>query len=149
MRAARSIKPLELKGLALYDAPAQDDGGYMSDRILVVDDDDSIRQIVRMCLVDEGYEVGEAANGAAALEMLAEFRPGLILLDLRMPVMDGWEFARRYQTLPGPHAPIVACVAALDVMHECADLDTAGILSKPFDLDDLLDAVRSRLPLIN
>ena len=84
------------------------------DRILVVDDDDSIRQIVRFCLSDEGYRVREAPNGEAALEVLDSVNPELILLDLRMPVMDGWEFARRYRTLPGPHAPIVAFVAALN-----------------------------------
>jgi CheY-like chemotaxis protein len=118
------------------------------DRILVIDDDESIRQIVRLCLTDEGYEVVEASNGQVALELLAEFQPGLILLDLRMPVMDGWEFARRYQLTPMPHAPIVAFVAALNVAEDCADLPTAAILSKPFDLDDLLTAVRNQLPLV-
>jgi two-component system chemotaxis response regulator CheY len=117
------------------------------DRILVVDDDESIRHIVRLCLADEGYEVFEAANGEAALQILAEASPNLILLDLRMPVMDGWEFARRYRLSPGPHAPIVAFVAALNVQQEVAGLDSAAILSKPFDLDDLLRAVRSHLPL--
>ena len=118
------------------------------DRILVVDDDESIRQIVRLCLSDEGYRVTEAANGEAALAVLDEFQPELILLDLRMPVMDGWEFARRYRLMPGPHAPIVAFVAALNAAQECADLDTAAILSKPFDLDELLVAVRTQLPLV-
>jgi CheY-like chemotaxis protein len=117
------------------------------ERVLVVDDDESIRQIVRLCLSDEGYDVFEAANGQAALKIVDEYPPSLILLDLRMPIMDGWEFARQYQRTPEPHAPIVAFVAALNVAQECADLDVAGILSKPFDLDDLLAAVRSRLPL--
>jgi two-component system, chemotaxis family, chemotaxis protein CheY len=118
-----------------------------AERILIVDDDESIRQIVRLCLSDEGYEVCEAANGLAALEALETFRPNLILLDLRMPVMDGWEFARRYEMLPEPHAPIVAFVAALNAELECADLATAGILTKPFDLDELLSAVRGQLAL--
>ena len=117
-------------------------------RILVVDDDESIRQIVRLFLSDEGYEVREATNGEVALELLSGYQPDLILLDLRMPVIDGWEFARRYKLLPGEHAPIVACVAALDAENECAGLDTVGILSKPFDLDDLLALVSSHLPLI-
>jgi DNA-binding response OmpR family regulator len=118
-----------------------------AERILVVDDDESIRQIVRLCLSDEGYEVFEAPNGALALEVAAACQPGLILLDLRMPVMDGWEFARRYQAAVGPHAPIVAFVAALNAEQECADLDSAGILTKPFDLDDLLIAIRAALPV--
>jgi len=113
--------------------------------ILVVDDDENIRQIVRLCLSDEGYRVCEAPNGAAALEVLTDCSPQLILLDLRMPIMNGREFAERYRTLPGPHAPIVAFVAALNVAEECADLQTAAIISKPFDLDDLLAAVRAQL----
>jgi two-component system, chemotaxis family, chemotaxis protein CheY len=117
------------------------------DRILIVDDDDSIRQIVHLCLTEEGYSVKEARNGEIALEILAEWEPELILLDLRMPIMDGWEFARRYRLTEGPHAPIVAFVAALNAAQECAELDVAGIISKPFDLEDLLTAVRAQLAL--
>ena len=118
-----------------------------AERILIVDDDESIRQIVRICLSDEGYEVFEASNGQVALNMLTEIAPMLILLDLRMPVMDGWEFAKRYESMPGPRAPLVAFVAALNAEQDCADLDAAGILAKPFDLDDLLRAVRNLLPM--
>jgi two-component system, chemotaxis family, chemotaxis protein CheY len=118
-----------------------------TERILVVDDDESIRQIVRLCLSDEGYDVFEAANGLDALGLLPDCQPDLILLDLRMPVMDGWEFARRYRLGPGPHVPIVAFIAALNAQQECADLDAATVLSKPFDLDDLLTIVRSQIPL--
>jgi two-component system chemotaxis response regulator CheY len=118
-----------------------------AERILIVDDDESIRQIVRICLTDDGFEVCEAPNGQAALDALDGFRPDLILLDLRMPIMDGWEFARRYEKLPGEHVPIVAFVAALNAEHECATLTTASILAKPFDLDDLLAAVRGQLPV--
>jgi DNA-binding response OmpR family regulator len=104
-----------------------------AERILIVDDDESIRQIVRLCLTDEGFEVCEAANGQAALDALADFTPHLILLDLRMPVME--------------HVPIVAFVAALNAEQECATLATASIVTKPFDLDDLLAAVRRQLPV--
>lgn len=118
-----------------------------AERILVVDDDESIRQIVRLCLSEEGYEVREAANGQVALELLEAAQADLILLDLRMPVMDGWEFARQYTSMPEPRAPIVAFVAALNAEEECADLPAAAIINKPFDLDDLVRAVRSQLPL--
>ncbi|MDQ6674108.1 MAG: response regulator [Chloroflexota bacterium] len=118
-----------------------------AERILIVDDDESIRQIVRICLSDEGYEVLEAPNGRVALEMVTASAPRLILLDLRMPVMDGWEFAKRYESMPGPRAPVVAFFAALNVEQDCADLDAAGILANPFDLDDLLRAVRDVLPM--
>ena len=118
-----------------------------ADHILVVDDDESIRQIVRLCLSDEGYCVQEAENGLSALSSVTQHAPGLILLDLRMPVMDGWEFVRRYRLMPGPHAPIVAFVAALNTSQECEGIDAAGVLNKPFDLDDLVAAVRAQLPL--
>ena len=116
-----------------------------AERILIVDDDESIRQIVRLCLADEGFDVREAANGQAALDALAHFAPDLILLDLRMPVMDGWEFSRRYAELPGEHVPVIAFVAALNAEQECAMLRAASIVTKPFDLDDLLAAVRRHL----
>jgi two-component system chemotaxis response regulator CheY len=118
-----------------------------AERILIVDDDESIRQIVRLCLTDEGFEVREASNGQTALDALGEFQPDLILLDLRMPVMDGWEFSRRYASLPGHHVPIVAFVAGLNTEQDCAGLAPATILTKPFDLDDLLNAVRGQLPV--
>ena len=115
--------------------------------ILVVDDDASIRQIVRLCLADEGYEVFEACNGQEALEAIDRLQPSLILLDLRMPVMDGWEFARRYRATPGPHAPIVAFVASLNATRDCAELASAGVLGKPFDIEELLTTVRNQLPV--
>jgi CheY-like chemotaxis protein len=120
-----------------------------AERILIVDDDETIRQIICICLSDEGYAVTEAANGLAAFAEIEVCPPSLILLDLRMPVMDGWEFARRYQAMPGPHAPILALVAAVNAEQECAGLQSNGILSKPFDLDDLIAAVRTQLALAN
>jgi CheY-like chemotaxis protein len=102
-----------------------------------------------LCLGDEGYEVFEAANGLDALALLPDCRPDLILLDLRMPVMDGWEFARRYRLSPGPHVPIVAFIAALNAELEAADLEAASILAKPFDLEELLAIVRRETPLVS
>ena len=114
-------------------------------RVLVVDDDDSIRQIVSLVLSDEGYHVMSAAHGQAALDLLDQFVPDIILLDLRMPVMDGWEFARIYRELPPPHAPIVAFVAALNAAQDSAAVHAHGILPKPFDLEDLLVTVSATL----
>jgi CheY-like chemotaxis protein len=111
------------------------------ERVLLIDDDESIRQIVTLFLNDEGFVVREAANGQAGLDALADYRPDVILLDLRMPVMDGWEFARQYRALPGPHAPVVAFVAALSVDEADLGIDAARVLAKPFDLDDLLSAL--------
>jgi CheY-like chemotaxis protein len=83
-------------------------------RILVVDDDTSIRSFVEMALDSVGYAVSTAGNGAQALEVTDQVHPDLILLDMRMPVMDGWTFARTYRQQAGPHAPIVVITAATD-----------------------------------
>ena len=109
--------------------------------ILVVDDDESIREFVSVALADEGYRVLTASDGAAALELARRQHPGVILLDMRMPVMDGWEFSRAYRRLPSPHAPIVVVTAARDVAARAAQIQADAFLAKPFDLDELLDVV--------
>lgn len=109
--------------------------------ILVVDDDESIREFVSVALADEGYRVLTAADGAAALELVRYQSPGVILLDMRMPIMDGWEFSRAYQRTPAPHAPIVVVTAARDAAARAAQIHADGYLAKPFDLEELLDIV--------
>jgi CheY-like chemotaxis protein len=111
------------------------------ERILLVDDDESIRQVVSIFLTDEGHEVVGVGNGRAALDVLPGFQPEIILLDLRMPVMDGVEFVRTYRALPGPHAPIIAFVAALHAEEQRDQIGAVTVLAKPFDLEDLLGAV--------
>ena len=113
-----------------------------SARVLVVDDDKGIREFVRTVLADEGYDVTEATDGQEALDRVAQRRPDVILLDMRMPVMDGWEFARTYRERPGPHAPIVIVTAALDVAKDAKEIGADGFLAKPFQLDDLLQLVQ-------
>jgi two-component system chemotaxis response regulator CheY len=110
-------------------------------RILVVDDDTSIRSFVEMALDSEGYAVATAMNGAQALAVTGEIQPDLILLDMRMPIMDGWTFARAYRDKPGPHAPIVVITAATDAGERAAEIQADGYLGKPFDLDELLGLV--------
>src|SRR3954451_15347203 len=68
-------------------------------RILVVEDDDASRELIAEILTDEGCDVRTAKQGNAALEILQTWQPGLILLDLRMPGMSGYEFAERYHAL--------------------------------------------------
>ena len=110
-------------------------------RILVVDDDTSIRSFVEMALDSVGYAVSTAANGAEALGVTDQLQPDLILLDMRMPVMDGWTFAEKYRQQAGPHAPIVVITAATDAGQRAAEIEADGFLGKPFDLDDLLKLV--------
>jgi two-component system, chemotaxis family, chemotaxis protein CheY len=107
-------------------------------RILVVEDDDGIRDLVDLVLSTAGYEVLTAPNGAAALQLVGHVHPDLVLLDMRMPVMDGWEFARRYRARPEPHAPILVLTAARDAAARAAEIHANGYLGKPFDMEELL-----------
>jgi CheY-like chemotaxis protein len=110
-------------------------------RILVIDDDESIRDFTHMALADAGYDVVEAADGAAALDFLGTSRPDVILLDMLMPLMDGWEFARLYHRTPGPHAPIIVVTAARDAGARAGQIAAAGCLAKPFRLDALFASI--------
>ncbi|HEY7983272.1 MAG TPA: response regulator [Ktedonobacterales bacterium] len=109
--------------------------------ILVVDDEEVILTTVESLLREEGYSVVTAANGQEALERIARERPCLILLDMRMPVMDGWAFAAAYRRTPTPHAPIVMMSAARDPHSRAADIFADGYVDKPFDIEDLLAQV--------
>ena len=113
--------------------------------ILIIDDDDSIREFMGMALSDEGYRILTAAHGAAALQLIAGSRPDLILLDMRMPVMDGWEFARRYRALPGPQAPIVVLTAGRSALEAAQEIGAADSLAKPFDIQELLAVIEHQI----
>lgn len=126
-------------------APRQEEGRVSSARelpILLVDDDESILTTIELLLAEEGYAVAVAANGRDALQRIAAQRPCLILLDMKMPVMDGWAFAAAYRELPGPHAPIVVMTAAHDSHQRAAEICADGVIAKPFDVNHLLDLVR-------
>jgi CheY-like chemotaxis protein len=119
--------------------------------VMVVDDDAMIRSYVAEILADEGYVPEQARNGREALDLIEQRArdgrapPDLILLDMRMPVMDGWAFAEAYRARPGPHAPILVVTAAHDSARRAAQVGADGVIAKPFDLDQLLDAVADRL----
>lgn len=108
--------------------------------ILVVDDDPGILAAVSDALSGEGFAVETALNGAAALEKVDRVKPGLILLDMRMPVMDGWAFARTLRAR-GLAIPILVMTAAANAAGWAREIQADGFLAKPFDVSDLLDAV--------
>ena len=109
--------------------------------VLVVDDDEAIRQVVGMALSDEGYEVLTASDGADALLLAGQRTPRVILLDMRMPVMDGWQFARAYRQTPGSHAPIVVVTAAAEAARRAMEIEAEDVLPKPFRIDELLTVI--------
>jgi two-component system, chemotaxis family, chemotaxis protein CheY len=109
--------------------------------ILVVDDDPSIRATVSDVLDLEGYDVVTATNGAEALERVEQRRPALVLLDMRMPIMDGWGFARELVTR-GLKLPILVMTAADNARAWADEIGADGYVAKPFDLNDLIAAVQ-------
>ena len=113
--------------------------------ILVIEDDQEIRDFLALVLEGEGYAVRTAPNGAVALELIDEQTPELILLDMRMPVMNGWAFVPAYRGQPGPHAPIIVLTAARDAAQTAREVQADAHLGKPFNLDDLLAVVRATL----
>lgn len=110
-------------------------------RVLVVEDDASIREIIGLALGSAGHEPMLAPDGAEALERLGREDADLILLDVRMPGMDGAEFARRYRAATSRPAPIVVLTAARDATLSRGDLAASRYLEKPFDLDELLAVI--------
>lgn len=114
----------------------------MSKTILVVDDEHDIRELLRTTLEDEGYRVLCATDGEDGLRVAGGARHDAIVLDLKMPVMDGAEFARRYRG-SGGSAPIVVITAQHGAEEQAADLDICAYLSKPFELEVLIDGIRS------
>lgn len=113
--------------------------------VLVVEDDPDLRQMMELMLDSLGYRVLAAADGREALAKVAQQMPGLILLDMRMPVMDGWEFAREFRARYDHRAPIVVVTAARDARQRADDIAAEGHLDKPFDLDDLVRVVEQHL----
>jgi CheY-like chemotaxis protein len=111
--------------------------------VLVVEDDFDSREMLRILLESEGYSVMSAADGREALEQLLAAAPCLIILDLMMPVMNGWEF-RAVQTQDPVLAKIPVVVVSADgnVKDKATTLGVAGYLQKPVQFERLLDLVR-------
>jgi CheY-like chemotaxis protein len=115
--------------------------------ILVVDDDPAIRDVVADILEISDYAVQTAVNGAEALEKIRKDKPAAVLLDLMMPVMDGWEFLRVCrQEMPCAHLPIVVMSAAREASDVADELGAQAFLPKPFELNAMLSLVGRVVP---
>ena len=114
-------------------------------RVLVVDDEPGIRATVSAMLEIEGYAVAEAMNGAEALASVESDPPDLILLDMRMPVLDGWGFAAEMRRR-GHRTPIVVMTAARDAALWAAEITATAFIAKPFGYDELIRTVEESAP---
>jgi CheY-like chemotaxis protein len=117
--------------------------------VLVVDDDDELADVIRQVLRDAGYSVATVRHGAAALELVRHISPELILLDLSMPIMDGWSFVSQYRRTGRADARIVLLTGNSHASEIAETLSADGYVTKPFDVDALMAVVRRELPIPN
>ena len=115
--------------------------------VLFVDDNADLRASVHLMLDLAGYEVRCAENGKEALDAVAEKLPAVVLLDMLMPVMNGWQCATELRARYGRNVPIVVVTAAEHAHARAAQIGgVADILQKPFNMDDLLRVVARYVP---
>lgn len=108
--------------------------------VLVVDDDPDIRRVLTEVLEDEGYRVITASDGQRALDLIGAETPGLVLLDLQMPILNGWEVLARLREQHVP-VPVVFMTAGMRARDEAQLHGADGYLAKPFDLFELVRVV--------
>lgn len=119
----------------------------MSDHILVIDDDPELQEILKIALEDAGHRVHGSLDGASGVEYMIEHDVDLVLLDIMMPGMDGYEVCRKLKAVPATSVPVIFLSARTMV----EDVDRAyavgadDYISKPFDMDDLRDRVINAL----
>lgn len=116
--------------------------------VLIVDDDAGLRGFVRASLELEGYSVREAASAEEGLAALEEEPPDLILLDVMMPQVDGWEMLRRVQERHGVGSiPVLMFSGKVDerVAGEAAERGAQGFIGKPFDPQQLIESAKQML----
>jgi two-component system, chemotaxis family, chemotaxis protein CheY len=110
--------------------------------VLVVEDEAYLCDLVADVLEAEGHTARTASNGMEALERVMERKPQLILLDLMMPVMDGWEFIRALRTnRDWANIPIVVVTAVYDIKRTQQETGAVAVVTKPFDIDQIAEVV--------
>jgi excisionase family DNA binding protein len=117
--------------------------------VLIVDDDPKLREYIRVNLEMEGYSVREAGSADEGLSVLEESTPSLVLLDVMMPEVDGWEMLRRVQEQHGVGAiPVIMFSGKVDerVADEAVSRGAQGFIGKPFNPQELIDQTKQLLP---
>ena len=126
--------------------PSQTPGQVGSEPlVLVVDDDPRIRQMISWALEEEGFGVETAEDGQQALERAAGRRPELVILDMTLPVLDGYGVAAGLRLAHGDALPILAITADGSAAEKARRVGAYTYLKKPFDVEDLLRAVQQGL----
>ncbi len=112
--------------------------------IVIVEDTPDIREVVELILEDSGYDVVSVSNGERCLEIVQRCHPNLVLMDLSLPRLDGWEATRRLKAdITTSSIPVLAFTAHVQE-HELNDARRAGcaaVITKPFEIDDLLRTI--------
>ncbi|MCM3764057.1 MULTISPECIES: response regulator [Bacillaceae] len=117
------------------------------EKILIVDDQFGIRILLNEVFQKEGYKTFQAANGVQALEIVKNHAPDLVLLDMKIPGMDGIEILKRMKVIdPDIRVIIMTAYGELDMIQEAKDLGAITHFAKPFDIDDIRAAVRKHIP---
>jgi two-component system, cell cycle response regulator DivK len=120
----------------------------MTKRILVVEDQEDLRGVLRDLLTGSGYAVAEATDGQAGVEMTRSERPDLVLMDIQLPVMDGYEATRQIKTDPNLKATPVIAVSSYAMKGDEEKARTAGCdhyVTKPYSPVQLLRIIRGLL----
>lgn len=119
----------------------------MKEKILIVDDQFGIRILLNEVFQKEGYQTFQAANGIQALDIVTKHDPDLVLLDMKIPGMDGIEILKRMKVIePDIRVIIMTAYGELDMIQEAKDLGAITHFAKPFDIDDIRAAVRKHIP---
>jgi len=139
----RRYRRRDLEQFLERSGPAGRDAGPL---VLIVDDDARLREFVRVNLEMEGYAVIEAANAEEGLSSVEEAAPDLILLDVMMPGIDGWEMLRRIQERHGVGSIPVIMFSGKVEEPDAAASGTHGFIGKPFDPQQLIESTKQLLP---
>lgn len=116
----------------------------MNKKVLVIDDDDDVCNLISFRLAKQGFEVRSALDGITGIAIANEFVPDLIILDIMMPVMDGFEVAKNLKEHRiTANIPIMLCTAMAnsDLKQRSSDIKAAYCITKPFESKDLIEKV--------
>ncbi|MBF0705220.1 MULTISPECIES: response regulator [Bacillales] len=118
----------------------------MNEKILIVDDQYGIRILLNEIFQKEGYQTFQAANGVQALSIVKSEDPDLVILDMKIPGMDGLEILKRIKKMEARALVIImTAYGELDMIHEAMDLGAITHFAKPFDIDEIRAAVKKEL----